>query len=105
MGLPYSTLTAGMILPKEEAEAIYNDAIDQVKKTYERTLDPETGLNRHAWDENHDMFWSDKKTGLSQHCWGRAQGWYTMALIELLDALPEDHPASQRGNRPSPQRP
>lgn len=92
MGLPYSTLTAGMILPKEEAEAIYNDAIDQVKKTYERTLDPKTGLNRHAWDENRDMFWSDKETGLSQHCWGRAQGWYTMALIEILDALPEDHP-------------
>ena len=37
------------------------------------------------------MFWADKTTGLSQHCWGRAQGWYSMALIELLDALPQDY--------------
>ena len=91
MGLPVSTLTAGMFLPEKEALAIYDDAVDQMKKTYERTLDPKTGLNRHAWDENHDMFWSDNETGLSQHCWGRAQGWFTMALVELLDNLPEDY--------------
>lgn len=91
MGLPYRVLTASKIYAPEQALPIYDDAVDQVKKTYERTLDPATGLNRHAWDENRDMFWSDNETGLSQHCWGRAQGWYTMALIELLDALPEDY--------------
>ena len=91
MGLPYRVLTASKIYAPEQALPIYHDAVDQVKKTYERTLDPATGLNRHAWDENRDMFWSDNETGLSQHCWGRAQGWYTMALIELLDALPEDY--------------
>jgi rhamnogalacturonyl hydrolase YesR len=37
------------------------------------------------------MFWAEKEIGLSQHCWGRAQGWYSMALIELLDALPQDY--------------
>ncbi|MCM1077187.1 MAG: glycoside hydrolase family 88 protein [Bacteroides sp.] len=92
MGLPNRVLTASMLYTPDEAKAIYDDAVDQVTKTYERTLDPKTGLNRHAWDENHDMFWSDNETGLSQHCWGRAQGWYTMALIEILDALPEDYP-------------
>ena len=65
--------------------------MNQLKITYERTLDPKTGLNRHAYDETRDAFWSDKETGLSQHCWGRAQGWYTMALVEVLDALPEDY--------------
>ena len=49
-------------------------------------LDASTGLNRHAWDENRDMFWSNDTTGLSQHCWGRAQGWYVMALVGILDA-------------------
>lgn len=91
MGLPYSTLTAARLHPAKKAQKIYDDAVDQVKKTYQRTLDPATGLNRHAWDENRDMFWSDNETGLSQHCWGRAQGWYVMALLELLDALPEDY--------------
>ena len=91
MGLPYRALTASLILKPKKAKKIYDDAVDQVSKTYERTLDPKTGLNRHAWDETHNQFWADKETGLSQHCWGRAQGWYTMALIELLDVLPEDY--------------
>ncbi len=91
MGLPYAALATSDLYGPEsaEAKAVFNDAIDQVFKTYERTLDKTTGLNRHAWDENRDMFWSDSITGLSQHCWGRAQGWYTMALVELLDAMPE----------------
>ena len=91
MGLPYRCLTARNLLSAKKAKKIYDDAVDQISKTYERTLDPNTGLNRHAWDETHEMFWADKETGLSQHCWGRAQGWYTMALIELLDAMPEDY--------------
>lgn len=91
MGLPYNVLTASMIYKPKEAKKIYDDAVDQVKTTYRRTLDPATGLNRHAWDETHEMFWADKQTGLSRHCWGRAQGWFTMALVELLDAMPKDY--------------
>lgn len=91
MGLPFRALTASMLYEPEKATAIFDDAVDQVSKTYERTLDHATGLNRHAWDENRDMFWSDNTTGLSQHCWGRAQGWYVMALVELLDAMPDSY--------------
>ena len=71
--------------------SIYDDAVHQITTTYRRTLDSKTGLNRHAYDENRNMFWADPETGLSQHCWGRAQGWFTMALVELLDALPENY--------------
>ena len=95
MGLPFRCLTASTQLKPKEAIKIYDDAVNQLKITYERTFDPKTGLNRHAYDETRDAFWSDKETGLSQHCWGRAQGWYSMALIEVLDALPEDY--SRRG--------
>ena len=91
MGLPYYTLTARDLLTKKEAQKIYDDAVNQISITYQRTFDPVTGLNRHAYDETREMFWADKQTGLSQHCWGRAQGWYSMALIELLDALPENY--------------
>ena len=95
MGLPFRCLTAATQLKPKEAIKIYDDAVNQLKITYQRTLDPKTGLNRHAYDETRDAFWSDNETGLSQHCWGRAQGWYSMALIEVLDALPEDY--SRRG--------
>ena len=91
MGLPFYTLTARDLLTKKEAQKIYDDAVNQISITYQRTFDPVTGLNRHAYDETREMFWADKQTGLSQHCWGRAQGWYSMALIELLDALPENY--------------
>lgn len=91
MGLPYRILTTPITDDPKKSKKIYDDAVDQLKKTYERTYDPVTGLNRHAWDENRDMFWSNDTTGLSQHCWGRAQGWYTMALVEVLDALPADY--------------
>ena len=95
MGLPFRCLTAATQLKPKEAIKIYDDAVNQLKITYQRTLDPKTGLNRHAYDETREAFWSDNETGLSQHCWGRAQGWYSMALIEVLDALPEDY--SRRG--------
>jgi len=88
MGLPFRCLTASTQLKPKEAVKIYDDAVNQLKITYERTLDAKTGLNRHAYDETRSTFWADKETGLSQHCWGRAQGWYSMALIEVLDALP-----------------
>ena len=91
MGLPFYALTARDLLPAKKAKKIYDDAVNQISITYQRTYDPVTGLNRHAYDETRDMFWANKETGLSQHCWGRAQGWYSMALIELLDALPEDY--------------
>ena len=100
MGLPFRVLTAPITQTakksqKSQITAIYDDAVNQLVSTYQRTLDPKTGLNRHAYDETRNTFWADKETGLSQHCWGRAQGWYTMALIEVLDALPEDY--SRRG--------
>ncbi len=99
MGLPFRCLTAPITQNQKlkakskqlTATQIYDDAVDQLKTTYERTFDPKTGLNRHAYDETRNTFWADKETGLSQHCWARAQGWYSMALLEVLDALPEDY--------------
>lgn len=100
MGLPFRCLTAPITTARGSKKAskantptaIYDDAVDQLLSTYRRTLDPATGLNRHAYDETRKAFWADTLTGLSQHCWGRAQGWFTMALVEVLDALPADYP-------------
>ena len=108
MGLPFRCLTAPITLSakpvktarqkatiQKEITSIYDDAVNQLVTTYNRTFDPKTGLNRHAYDENRNMFWADQQTGLSKHCWGRAQGWYSMALIEVLDALPENYARRQ----------
>ena len=66
----------------------YEDIVNQFVLVAQKTYDPETGLFRHAWDSSKEMFWCDKTTGLSQHAWLRAMGWYTVALVEVLEMLP-----------------
>ena len=59
---------------------------------YEKTLDPKTNLLYHAWDESKQQRWCNKETGQSKHFWSRATGWYVMAIVDVLDYLPETHP-------------
>ena len=91
MGHPFYTMAAPILKGEKKAEKYYNDAHEQIAKTFNRTFDEKTGLWKHAWDETRTMFWADKETGLSKHTWARAQGWYAMAILEVLDALPKDN--------------
>lgn len=70
----------------------FDAATTQTKMIYEKTLDPSTGLLMHAWDESRQQKWCDPVTGKSHYPWSRAMGWYTMAIIDILDYLPADHP-------------
>lgn len=72
--------------------AAFDDVALQFTLITRYTREPATGLFRHAWDETRSMFWADSLTGLSAHVWGRAMGWFAMALVDVLDFLPEDHP-------------
>ena len=53
------------------------------------------GLNHHGWDESRQMGWSNKETGCSPETWGRAEGWYVMALCDVLELMPEKQPERQ----------
>jgi unsaturated rhamnogalacturonyl hydrolase len=70
----------------------YDVAAFQVEHIYEKTLDPSNGLLRHAWDESRQQKWCDPQTGQSLYPWSRATGWYLMAIVDILDYLPADHP-------------
>ncbi len=70
----------------------YDVAAKQVTLIYDKTLDENTGLLVHAWDESREQKWCDPETGKSHYPWGRAMGWYTMALVGVLDNIPADHP-------------
>ena len=50
------------------------------------------GLNHHGWDESRQMAWADSLTGCSAETWGRAEGWYVMALCDVLELMPADQP-------------
>jgi unsaturated rhamnogalacturonyl hydrolase len=64
----------------------------QVKHIYSKTVDRKTGLMVHAWDESRSQKWCDPLTGKSHYPWSRSMGWYTMAILDILDYLPQDHP-------------
>ena len=58
--------------------------------------DKTTGLFFHAWDESKKMPWANKETGTAPHIWLRALGWYGMALVDVLDYFPKDHPKQKQ---------
>jgi len=70
----------------------FDDIAKQLLLMDQHMRDPKTGLLRHGWDESRQMKWADPQTGLSPEAWGRAMGWYAMALVDVLDWFPADHP-------------
>jgi len=73
----------------------FDDIAKQLLLMDEHMRDAKTGLMKHGWDESKQMPWADKVTGLSPEVWARAMGWYCVALVDVLDWFPKDHP--QRG--------
>ncbi|MBN2147745.1 MAG: glycoside hydrolase family 88 protein [Anaerolineales bacterium] len=74
---------------------VYDDVFHQISLIEQHTYDERTGLLYHAWDESRQQRWCDPVTGRSRHFWGRAMGWYVMAIVDILDYLPQQHPDRQ----------
>lgn len=55
-------------------------------------LESKTGLLYHAYDHERKQAWANKSTGQSPNFWGRSMGWYMMALVDVLDYMPTNHP-------------
>jgi unsaturated rhamnogalacturonyl hydrolase len=70
----------------------YDDVVKQIVLIEKHTRDPKTGLLYHAWDESKQQRWANPDTGCSPNFWGRAIGWYAMAIVDVLDYVPSDHP-------------
>jgi unsaturated rhamnogalacturonyl hydrolase len=70
----------------------FNEIAKQFALIEKYAVDAKTGLVYHGYDESKEQKWADKKTGLSPHFWSRAIGWYAMALVDVLDYFPENHP-------------
>lgn len=73
----------------------FADVVHQIVLLESRTRDPRTGLLYHGWDESRLQRWAHPQTGCSPHFWGRAVGWYLMAIVEILEVLPADHPGRE----------
>ncbi|MFN8258104.1 MAG: glycoside hydrolase family 88 protein [Bacteroidales bacterium] len=72
-----------------------DDVITQFRLIQKHLYDRKTGLYFHGWDESKQMGWANKKTGCSPSFWSRSIGWYAMALVDVLDYIPENHPGKK----------
>ncbi|MDJ1468706.1 glycoside hydrolase family 88 protein [Xanthocytophaga flava] len=70
----------------------FNDIINQFVWMEQNARDEKTGLLYHGWDESRGQKWADPATGKSPNFWSRAMGWYAMALVDVLDYIPANHP-------------
>jgi unsaturated rhamnogalacturonyl hydrolase len=71
-------------------------AVFQTTLAGRHTLNRRVGLLYHGWDADRNAAWADPKTGLSSFFWSRGVGWYAMALVDILEYLPEKHPGHPR---------
>ncbi len=71
--------------------ADFDSVLTQITVMEKHARDPQTGLLYHGWDELHTQSWADPVTGCSPSFWGRADGWYAMAVVDILDYLPKDY--------------
>ncbi|RTE82486.1 hypothetical protein BHE90_002960 [Fusarium euwallaceae] len=74
----------------------WDDIVLQWDKIQEITIEKETGLPVHGFDESKTAVWADPETGASPIVWSRAVGWYIWSLIEVLDVFPKSHPGYKR---------
>jgi unsaturated rhamnogalacturonyl hydrolase len=72
--------------------ADFDDVARQFVLIEAHLKDPKTGLLYHGYDESRAQQWANPKTGTSPNFWGRAMGWYLMALVDVLDYFPQNHP-------------
>ena len=67
----------------------YTDTLSQFRQVRAHMHDPKTGLYYHGYDQTRKAFWADPVTGCSRSFWLRAIGWFTIALVDILEELPE----------------
>lgn len=96
MGEPFYANYTHEFSQGADAEKAYDDIINQFDLIQKHLSDQKTGLLYHAWDESREQAWASKTTGLSPHFWSRAMGWYGMAMVDVLDYLPQNHPGRKK---------
>jgi rhamnogalacturonyl hydrolase YesR/polygalacturonase len=73
-------------------DSLFDDIAQQFILMEKHARDQATGLLYHGWDDSRKQLWANKETGNSPHFWSRSLGWFGMALVDVLDYFPVNHP-------------
>lgn len=74
--------------------AARDEAANQLVRYAQVLQDTSTGLLKHAYSDTRQSPWADRITGRSGFSWCRANGWFGVALTDVIAALPPGHPRS-----------
>lgn len=86
MGMPFLAEYSAMF----EQGHSFDEVVNEFALTRKYLRDPTSGLYYHGWDEAKQQTWANKQSGLSPMFWGRGVGWLAMALVDVLDYIPQD---------------
>ena len=67
----------------------YSDVLGQIKNVRRYMFDEAKGLYYHGMDCSRSIFWANKDSGLSANFWLRSIGWFSVALVDVIEILPE----------------
>ncbi|KAK3989054.1 glycosyl hydrolase [Cladorrhinum sp. PSN332] len=95
MAGPFSAAYAALF-DKTKTTALWDDILLQFELVEQHCRNRTNGMLKHGYDESKKAVWADKATGASPHVWIRAQGWYFMALIDVLGWFPKEHPGWEK---------
>ncbi|KAF2651177.1 glycoside hydrolase family 105 protein [Lophiostoma macrostomum CBS 122681] len=68
--------------------AVPDDMVFQIELLWEHCRNDATGLLVHGYDSSRMAVWANNRTGASPYVWGRSLGWFSMALVDTLELLP-----------------
>ena len=68
----------------------YSDVVKQIENVNKYMQNGESGLYYHGLDCSKTIFWADKESGLSKNFWLRSIGWFTVALVDIIEIIDED---------------
>ena len=70
-----------------DAQKDCEDICRQIANVEIRMRDPKTGLYYHGYDASRKMYWADSDTGCSPNFWLRAEGWFILGLVDVLEIM------------------
>ena len=70
-----------------DAQKDCQDICQQIANVEIRMRDPETGLYYHGYDASRKMYWADPDSGCSPNFWLRAEGWFILGLVDVLEIM------------------
>lgn len=70
-----------------DAQKDCEDICRQIANVEIRMRDPKTGLYYHGYDASRKMYWADPDTGCSPNFWLRAEGWFILGLVDVLEIM------------------